>query len=85
MRSVTAAASVTAVSASRLHGMWGTQAVVKPAASAATAFSASVGMSVSSALVSLTKIPMRTVHIVAKLGTARRTSGRGPGIPARSE
>src|SRR5262245_36277613 len=75
MRSVAPAAIVTAVSASRLHGMWGTQAVVKPAASAAAAFATSDGMSVSSALVSLTKIPIFMCAKIAHMSVRRVVTG----------
>src|SRR4051794_20744207 len=60
MRSVTRPARASAVSASMLHGMCGTHAVARFAASAHSALASSSSRPVRSLLVSLTKIPMRT-------------------------
>src|SRR3954453_19266771 len=73
IRFVTCPASARAVRPSRLHGMCGTQPVVKPSASAARAFARSSSTSVCAPLTSLMKTPMRT-------GAAchtRESGGRG--------
>src|SRR4051812_41482660 len=65
IRSVTDAASVIAVNASRLHGMWGTQPVAKPAASAARAFVWSCSTEVRSPDASPMKRPIRMTGTLA--------------------